>query len=139
MQQAQDHHDDLPRAIAARLAAQDRAVSILTPAVDEAVAREARAHFALRRPRPSARIARRWAIPAAAAATVLVALFVLPPPGDLGPPALADDVDGSGRVDILDAFALARTRAADPGRVEQSELDALTARIVALDPPTEVL
>ncbi|MGH7337603.1 MAG: hypothetical protein ACREI7_08500 [Myxococcota bacterium] len=50
-----------------------------------------------------------------------------------------DDVDGSGRVDILDAFALARARAADPARVAQGEVDALAGRIVSLRPAGTVL
>ena len=38
----------------------------------------------------------------------------------------ADDVDGSGRVDILDALALARAGAA------QSQVDSLAERVVSL-------
>ena len=44
-----------------------------------------------------------------------------------------DDIDGSGRVDILDAFALARMRAAG-ATVSEPEIDALAMRIVALEP-----
>jgi hypothetical protein len=75
---------------------------------------------------------RRWAVTAAAAA-VLVALLVVRPVGELGrAPLVADDFDGSGRVDILDAFALARSRAADPARISQADIDALATRIVSL-------
>ena len=45
----------------------------------------------------------------------------------------AGDIDGSGSVDILDAFALARMDGNGPGALPQSEIDALVSRIVALD------
>ena len=52
----------------------------------------------------------RWALPAgaAAAAAVLVVLWLGAPKPDIGLAATRQDIDGSGRVDILDAFALAR-------------------------------
>jgi len=61
--------------------------------------------------------------------------------GDIEPaaPLVADDVDGSGRVDILDAFALARAHAgagaANPA--EQPDVARLAARVVALTPPAD--
>lgn len=142
MQPTESQHDQLPRALQERLAAQDRGIPMLTPAIDEALSRQAAAHFANRvaaDARPPVAVDRRWAFPAAAAAAILlVALLVLQPQAP-DAPLLADDVDGSGRVDILDAFALARRRAADPSAVTAVELDALMARIVSLDTPSEVL
>jgi len=41
--------------------------------------------------------------------------------------ALADDLDGDGRITVLDAFALARAGAADPPRI-----DAVVAMAVSL-------
>lgn len=141
MNTANDRNHELPPAIAERLEAKDRSVSILTPEIDRAVLAQAREHFATR---TDVRIAayRRWVLPAAAAAAVLVALllFVIPP--RFGPDVAImadDDVDGSGRVDVLDAFALARLRAVDPGRVSEDQIDGLMARIVSLKPEVGTL
>jgi hypothetical protein len=47
----------------------------------------------------------------------------------------ADDVDGSGSVDVLDVLALARMRAAagDASGVTEARIEELAYRIVALD------
>ena len=75
---------------------------------------------------------RRLAAGLAAAAVVLAALLIVRPV-DLLAPADPDDVDRSGRVDILDAFALARMRAA--GRsITETEIEALAERVVSLEP-----
>lgn len=132
--------DQLPDAIVARLSARDRKVSMLTPAVDRAIRDAARAQFASR---PLRRAARRHLVYPAAAAAVLVlaALLIVRPFDEADNRALrlADDVDGSGQVDILDAFALARARAADPRSVSQRRIDELTDRIVSLDDPGAAL
>lgn len=135
-----DNFDDLPEALIERLRASERDPSQLTPAVDRAVLAAAETQFAPRRRRTAA--GRRWYYPAAAAAAVaLVALFVARPFDNERPEAirLADDVDGSGQVDILDAFALARAREADPGAVNQARIDELVRRIVTLGPSEAVL
>lgn len=134
MTQETETFDRLPDEIVARLRARDRNLALLTPAIDRAVDQAAREQFAPRRSRTAA--ARGWRYTAAAAAAVaLIAVFIVQPfaPGDADRRRLADDVDGSGRVDVLDAFALARSRAADPGAVSQSRIDELVARIVSLD------
>jgi len=134
-----EQENDLPRRIVERLAARERAVAVVTPRVDAAIARSAAAHFAARpdtahgvgAPGHGLRaVGLGWA---AVAAALLVALLVVRPIGDVGRDAalVADDIDGSGRVDILDAFALARMRATR-AQISQAEIDALAARIVSL-------
>ena len=52
---------------------------------------------------------RRWALGGALAASLLVGVFVARMQTGVETAMLANDIDGSGAVDILDAFALART------------------------------
>jgi len=79
--------------------------------IDRSVAAAAWSHFAGKRRRFPGYI--RW-VGAAAAAMLVTLLLVKPEPGDLLDEAdrialtIAGDFDGSGQVDILDAFALAR-------------------------------
>jgi hypothetical protein len=122
--------EELPAAVIAQLRRADRATPIMDPRTDSAILAAARRYFAAR-PLPAAR--RRWA-PLFAAAAV-VALLVVVPLDPFRSAAEPDDVDRSGRVDILDAFALARTRGADPsGALADQRIDALIARVVALRP-----
>src|SRR5690606_34714823 len=122
------------------------------PEVDAAVLSEARAYFgasaargaetprrwrtaaeaARARPRRPRRKPGRWAAGFAAAAVVLAALLVVGPLDRFSryDPA---DIDRSGRVDILDAFALARMRAGG-APIGEAEIDAIAARAVALEP-----
>lgn len=147
MNESRNASDDvLPRAIAERLA-QEGSIAMLTPGVDAAVLAAARAQFGRRRRRLA------WAMPAAIAATVIVAVTAAvllsqrPAAVTDGSPsggasasrapaaaapatALPDDVDGSGRVDILDAFALAR--ADDDTPEGRARVAALAARVVSL-------
>jgi hypothetical protein len=148
MSQDKQTFDQLPETIVARLRARDRAVSQLTPTTDRAVIEAARAQFA---GRPStlaperSRTLRSWRYPAAAAAAVaLVALLIARPFDNTGvapqmAPQMANDVDGSGSVDVLDAFALARARAADANAASQARIDELMAEVVALSPSGGVL
>ena len=125
--------ETLPPSIASRLRALDRAQPIVDPRTDRAVLESARRYFQSRpvstRPRRA-----RWSLPLGAAAAVLLAAVVMRPFVLNGPPA-ADDVDGSGRVDVLDVLALARMRAAagDASGVTDARIDELAYRIVMLE------
>ena len=152
---------DLPDDLIEGLARLDGNVTVLTPAVDRRVAEAARAQFA-DRPRATDRSgladrrrtaaipprrwpgSRRWAMAGTLAASLMVGLLLvrtqyvvqpnLPPAASTAADLLAQgDIDGSGTVDILDAFALARMDGNGPEALPQSEIDALVSRIVALD------
>jgi hypothetical protein len=147
-----DIPERLPEALLSRLRAADRRDVRADPEVDAAVLSEARAYFgastargaetarrwrtaaeaARARPRRPRRKLGRWAAGFAAAAVVLAALLVVRPLDRFGPYD-PDDIDRSGRVDILDAFALARMRA-DGAPIGEAEIDAIAARAVALEP-----
>jgi hypothetical protein len=135
-----EQYEQLPEALIQRLREHERTVSLLTPRTDRAVLEAAREQFGVRRARAVPQ--RRWWYPAAVAAAVaLVALLIARPFDQAGVEALrmAEDVDGSGQVDVLDVFALARARAGDPDTVSQGRIDALTDRIVSLGAPGAVL
>src|SRR5688572_19655507 len=124
--------ETLPPAIANRLRRLDRAEPIFDPRTDRVVLEAARSYFAAR---PAAAPARRsrWAVPLGAAAAVLLAAVLVRPLVFRTPSA--DDVDGSGRVDMLDVLALARMRAAggDASGITDTRIEELAYRIVALD------
>ena len=116
--------------------------------VDRAILAEARKHLGKKRPR--LRIGR-WAVSAAAVAAVVVFAFVHDyDAGDSGQMAMFDmeaikeDIDRNGRVDILDAFVLARrVEASDgfdaewdingDGIVDSKDIDAVAARAVRIN------
>jgi hypothetical protein len=125
MHDPEPQFEELPDALVAKLERADRSQAIVDPRTDRAVIDDARRYFVASRPRRARKPVIRWALPLAAAAALLVAVLVLRPFGLQRSP---DDVDGSGRVDILDAFALARSQA------DQESVDALAARIVSLGP-----
>jgi hypothetical protein len=118
--------DELPPSLVDGLKAADRPLPMITARVDREVAAMARAQFAARR-RP-ARL--RPAALAAIAASVLVAVLLVqrqaPAPDD---GSLYADLDRSGRIDIADVLAAARTR-----KVSPPELDAFAYRVVSLEP-----
>ena len=122
---------ELPSALIEELKRQDKAVAVLTPAVDRQVSEAASAYFAPR-PERSRPTARRWALTGTLAASQLVGVFLARMQSELEPDMLANDIDGSGVVDILDAFALARM-AGGSGQAPQAEIDALILEIVALN------
>lgn len=120
---------ELPNDVVEGLKRLDKSMALLTPAVDSRVADAAAAHFADRsdRRRPARR---RWAVAGTLAASLVVGVFLVRMQTGMEPAMLANDFDGSGAVDILDAFALARM---DEERVAQTQIDALIADIVALN------
>ena len=132
MEPTTEQPETLPPAIASRLRRLDRAEAILDPRTDGVVLEAARSYFAAR---PAAARARRsrWALPLGAAAAVLLAAVLVRPIVFHTPSA--DDVDGSGRVDVLDVLALARMRAAggDASGITDARIEELAYRIVALD------
>jgi len=127
MSDENEQADSLPQPLVDKLKSTDQALPLITARVDRDISAMARNHFSSRRrsawkPRPA------WA---AMAATVLLAvLFVqLQNRGTPDTAAMYPDVDRSGRVDIADVLALARTQ---PGKSSQAELDAFAMRIVSL-------
>ena len=120
---------ELPDDVVEGLKRLDKSVAVLTPAVDRRVTDAAAAHFAERpdRRRPARR---RWAVAGTLAASLAVGVFLVRMQTGMEPAVLANDFDGSGAVDILDAFALARM---DEERVAQGRIDSLIADIVALN------
>ena len=145
---------DIPPRLAEDLRALGGSGPIVPPAFDTAILAAARLHLGRRaRPGRTARILR-WAVPAAAAAAVLLLLKVtMDSRRPAAPPPLAGrtsasgirnstfDIDHSGRIDILDAFALARRlergEATDPawdrtgdGAVDRKDVDAIALAAV---------
>ena len=138
---ADDEDLDLPDELIQGLARLDKAVAVMSPDADRRIAEAARAHFG-ERPRRARAAGRRWAMAGSLAASLLVGVLfwrAQAPVEDLRVASVANDIDGSGIVDILDAFALARMRAADRTPAAQAEIDALSMRIVALDGSPEKL
>ena len=132
---ADDEGLDLPDELIQGLARLDKAVAVMTPDADRRIAEAARAHFG-ERPRRARSAGRRWAMAGSLAASLLVGVLfwrAQTPVEDLRVASVANDIDGSGVVDILDAFALARMQAADRTPAAQAAIDALSMRIVALD------
>jgi len=117
------------------------------PSVDEAVLAAARARFVRRRGR--IRLIR-WTAAVAAAAAIAVLAYVLRHPSPetrATVPTVREDIDGNGRVDILDAFVVARhidaggplDRAWDmtgDGTVGQDDVDIIAMQAVRLDGET---
>ena len=138
---ADDEDLDLPDELIQGLARLDKAVAVMSPDADRRIAEAARVHFG-ERPRRARSAGRRWAMAGSLAASLLVGVLfwrAQTPVEDLRVASVANDIDGSGVVDILDAFALARMQAADRTPVAQAEIDALSMRIVALDGSPEKL
>lgn len=118
--------DHLPQPLLDELKRLDRAPGVITARVDRAVVAAARDHFSARGlPRWRRRGA--WGV-VAACAVLAVALTVGREALDRDP-VLYSDIDGSGRIDIADVLALARTGSG----VDQAALDAFAWRVVALN------
>lgn len=122
---------ELPDDLIDEMRRMDRSVAMLTPVVDRHVADAAAAHFRHRRPRLSNPV-RRLAMAATLAASLVVGALVVRVQTGIEPGPFANDVDGSGVVDILDAFALAKMNQ-DTTPSAQARIDALVTDIVALN------
>jgi len=154
---------DLPDELIEGLERIDKAVAVMSPEADRRIAEAAKAHFA-QRPRRARTGGFRWAMAGSLAASILVGVLFWRAQTPMEPIRVAsvgrvpNDIDGSGAVDILDAFALARmaregrvsaTRATtdslprtartDRASATQTEIDALAMRIVALNDSSERL
>ena len=131
-----------PQRLREDLAGLCRAGFPVPPEVDDAVRAMARRHFAAKR---RVRYTVRWLAAAAAAAAVLFAVLWTSPALQrrMSRPSMPQDIDRSGRVDILDAFALARLVEKDvtprrewdidgDGVVNRQDVDALAMAAVSL-------
>lgn len=86
----------------------------------------------------------RWAMPAGAAAAAIAVGVMLWGPTRFGRDVMAGDLDGSGRVDIVDALTFAQRLPAygvslahdmnGDGRLDQADIDAIAMRAVTLNP-----
>ena len=131
---------DLPDELIRGLAGLDKAVAVLSPETDRRISEAARIQFG-QRPRRARTAQRRWVMAGSLAASLLVGVLfwrtyipVKPPEIMVATVArIPNDIDGSGAVDILDAFALARMERGARNAVAQAKIDALAAGVVALD------
>ena len=131
MQQERDD-SGLPAALIEDLGRLDKSLAVMTPAVDRRLAEAARAQFGAR-PERRRMAPRRWAFAGSLAASLTLAAAWWLAEGGVDPTLLADDIDGSGVVDIRDAFALARMAGEDRTPAAQERIDALAMRVVALN------
>ena len=122
---------ELPSDLIREMKRLDKSLAVLTPDVDRRVAAAAAEHFR-RRPARARPATRRWAMAGGLAASLVIGVFLVRMQTNPGPEPLANDIDGSGVVDILDAFALARMNQG-PKVAAQTEIDALITNIVALN------
>ena len=126
MAEPREPDDHLPQPLIDELKRLHRAPDVITARVDRAVAATARDHFSVR---GFPRWRRHGAWGATAACAVLAVALTVGREALDGGPALHSDVDGSGRIDIADVLALARSGS----DVDQAELDAFAWRVVALN------
>ena len=121
---------ELPGGLVREMQRLDRSLAVLTPDVDRKVAAAAADHFR-DRPETARPAGTRWAISGALAASLVIGVFAVRLQTGVERELPANDIDGSGVVDILDAFALARRDRASAA-ASQAEIDALIREIVAL-------
>ncbi|MCY4487177.1 MAG: hypothetical protein OXF11_08695 [Deltaproteobacteria bacterium] len=137
---------DLPEDLIQGLARLDRTVAVMSPEADRHIAEAAKDHFA-DRPRRARPAGFRWAMAGSLAASLLVGVLLWRTYTPVGPAdlrvatvaSIPDDIDGSGAVDILDAFALARMARGDQAPAARAKVDALAMSIVALEGSAEKL
>jgi len=122
---------ELPGDLVREMQRLDKSLAVLTPAVDRKVTAAAAAHFR-HRPASGRPATTRRAIAGALAASLVIGVFAVRLQTGVEREPLANDMDGSGVVDILDAFELASRKRGSPSR-SQEEIDALIREIVALN------
>lgn len=121
------NREELSEGLVRALKAADAPPSVITARVDRALQDMAAGHFGSRR--PTWKRHGGWALAASVALVAVLAVQMIgPPTGDADVPY--GDVNGSGRIDIADVFALARE---ERSGVNQAGLDAFAMRVVALD------
>jgi hypothetical protein len=112
------------------------------PAIDDAILNAARQHL-----QPKTQVWLHWPRFLLASAAVVIVIgfgFWIAQPHKIASDKIVGDVNGDGRVDILDAFALARCVKASPsacssfdmnsdGVIDQRDVDLLAARAVRLE------
>ena len=121
---------ELPGDLIQEMERLDKSLAVFAPDVDRRVAAAAAEHFR-RGPERARPATRRWAMAGGLAASLVIGVFLVRMQTTPGSGPLANDIDGSGIVDILDAFALARMNQGPPAAA-QPEIDALITNIVAL-------
>ena len=121
-----EQNEQLPEALIDELKRIDAAPDIITSRVDRRLAGMTHAQFAPRRI-PLWQPLGAWRV--AAACVLVVALFMTIQLTQQDDIPIYADFDGSGRIDIADVLALART----DQDVTQADLDAFAYRLVALD------
>ena len=132
MERENENFENLPGTIIDRLRREEQSIAIISPKIDEIVLAAAASQFADRKQAKSSGLSR--PARAAVAASVVLTIFVMsnfyfaPSPA----PSSVADVDNSGRVDIVDVLALARSRERNPAAVSQAQINALMMQIVSL-------
>jgi hypothetical protein len=111
------------------------------PALDEAILKQARDHFTSK-PEPTKFRFRNWVALAGATALIAIAIFILPRSKPTATTA-RHDINRDGQVDILDAFALAKSIESgqsgqahdqnDDGKLDDADVRAIASAAVRLD------
>ncbi len=132
MERENEQLNELPETIIDRLRGEDTPISVISPKIDQIILAEARSQFENREQASSRQLLRpAWVAIAASVAVVILVMnnfnFTRSPvPGNI------DDVDHSGRVDIVDVLTLARLRERDPAAISQAQIEALMMQVVSL-------
>lgn len=149
MYEGPENHDasvesPVPARLVEALRGIDAPRAAVPKAVDERILMRARRRLATGRRRFKWRMATIGALAAAVAIVFILPAFLSHAPSPSQAPTLSGDIDGNGRIDILDAFALARhierkekTAAgwdvnAD-GRIDRRDVDAVARIAVRLN------
>ena len=127
MSEKPDNSESLPFALHVRLRAGQTPAGGIPEALDRAILADA--HASLGRPRQW----RKWVLAAStlAAAACIGVAWMLWPSGTFSP----DDINHDGHVNIVDAYLLAKKRAAGDATVSAERVEQLAMLAVKLDAP----